>query len=95
MPASIRRIAIYVDATGEGAYRWVLIEHASKPSRWTEIKVSPKTQATYREAMADGLLALQGLVGDLDEGPREAADSERAPTRSGSRFGFGDLPAAR
>lgn len=49
------------------------------PSFWTAWRAWNRFQRaylaspTYREAMADGLLALQALVPDLDTGPRVAA----------------------
>ncbi|MDM0049712.1 hypothetical protein [Variovorax sp. J22R115] len=91
MLASIRRIAIYVDESQDGGYRWILIEQKAKSSQWTRIDSAADATASYHEAMAAGLLALQVMVDDLDKGPREVADAEPAPSRSGSRFGFGDL----
>jgi hypothetical protein len=92
MAGLIRRIAVCVDETSQGKYRWVLIEQTMEPPQWIEIQAAEKPAERYSEAMASGLLALQALIEDLDVGPREAAAPEASPKRRG-RFGFGDLPA--
>ncbi len=41
------------------------------------------------KAMAAGLLALQGMIDDLDAGPREEVTEVRAPKHATFGFGFG------
>ena len=104
MPATLRRIAVYVDEPAAKDFCWVLMERGAKGA-WTEMGRSAAPAATYHRAMADGLLALEGLVDDLDQGPRSLprkgqraqALSENEPQHGAepgrsSFFGFG--PAA-
>ncbi|RZL63084.1 MAG: hypothetical protein EOP81_13990 [Variovorax sp.] len=73
----------------DGLHDWQLLSAAEAPV------------ARYRDAMADGLLALQALIDDLDTGPQtvgEVQASEEAsgssapvPPRRGGAFGFGPL----
>ncbi|RZL93758.1 MAG: hypothetical protein EOP82_06540 [Variovorax sp.] len=49
------------------------MEQVTGSSRWTEIQTAERAIGSYREAMAAGLLALQAMIDDLDQGPREAA----------------------
>ena len=45
--------------------------------------------ANYAKAMAAGPLALQGMIDDLDAGPREEVTEVRAPKHATFGFGFG------
>lgn len=100
MPAALRHIAVHVEEPRPQDFRWVLTEQEG--DAWRPIGKATAADATYRQAMAHGLLALQALVDDLDAGPRraaadaaaprqQAAAPEEAPATSGF-FGFG--PAA-
>ena len=91
MTTNFRRIAIYVDETAHGLFRWVLIEQVKQTTDWNPIHEDRKSFRSYREAMAAGLMALQTTIDDLDRGPREVAAAEPSK-RAGSHFGFGDLP---
>lgn len=93
MVASFRRIAIYVNETEQGGYQWILIEQLPKSPDWTEIQAAEEPIGSYHEAMAAGLLVLQAMIDDLEQGPRAAVDADPAAKRPGSHFGFGDLPA--
>ena len=104
MPSTLRRIAVYVDEPADRDFRWVLMEQqGDEAGAWAEVRRASSAASTYQRAMADGLLALQALVDDLDSGPRQtqrasrhakARDSEEdseagdAPGKS-SFFGFG------
>jgi len=93
--ASLRRIAVTVDEIREGRFDWVLMEKDTESKEWKPIRRADSSAATYHEAMAAGLMALQAMVGDLDTGPREGA-AEKPPDeapeqRGGKRFGFGNL----
>lgn len=96
----LRPIAVHVEEAGAGQFNWVLTERSGH--QWRELQTAPAPCGTYHQAMAQGLLALQALVPDLDIGPRqqEAApsaaadrDSETEPPqpapKRGSLFGFG------
>jgi len=76
----LRRVALHVEEVRAGRYQWVLSEVADADSApWTPIDRAASLASTYREAVAQGLLALQGMVDDLDTGPRQAqaaADDE-------------------
>jgi len=64
----LRHIAVYVEEPESGKFAWVLME--SKGSSWRELGRSTSPVATYKAAMAAGLVALQAMVEDLDVGPR-------------------------
>lgn len=57
------------------------------------VECSPKATRTYRLAMADGLVALQGMIDDLDAGPRENAhdNTENRDSTPHAFFGFGPV----
>jgi len=73
MPTLLRPIALHVEEPAEGDFRWVLSERDAR-GRWAGLDRASAAAGTYRQAMADGLLALQELVDDLDTGPRKAVD---------------------
>lgn len=75
MPTALRPIALHVEEPAEGEFRWVLAERDAR-GRWLELDRAPAPAGTYRQAMADGLLALQALAEDLDIGPRKDVDDE-------------------
>jgi hypothetical protein len=66
--STLRTIAIHVKEPDPGAFTWVLTERDG--AEWVEVGRADATAGTYRQAMADGLLALQSMVDDLDIGPR-------------------------
>lgn len=81
MPAAtLRPIAVHVQEAAPSRFHWVLTERGSG-NAWAEIQRAPAPASTYRQAMADGLLALQALIDDLDIGPRSAA--AQAPGQHG------------
>jgi len=93
--ASLRRIAVTVDEIREGRFDWVLMEKDTESHEWKPIRRADSSAATYHEAMAEGLMALQAMVDDLDTGPRGGA-AEKPPDEApeqhgGKRFGFGNL----
>lgn len=91
---------MHVEEPDEGAFEWVLLERA-RGGRWSEIDRAPAGARTYHQAMAQGLAALESMVADLDQGPRQtpAAGSRTktaavkeppaAPAASRPYFGFG------
>jgi hypothetical protein len=69
----------------------VLIEQASL-GHWVEHQAAEEWVASYREAMAAGLLRLQLLVDDLERGPRErGAPPSPPPKPPAGPFGFGSV----
>lgn len=87
MTKLLRSIAIYVEEPQRGSFAWVLIERETAET-WRELERARRHAPSYREAMADGLLALQAMSEDLDQGPRDSA-GPRAAGGSAQFFGFG------
>lgn len=85
---ALRSIAITVDEAEEGGFVWLLLE---KEVEWTPLQRAEQPTKSYADAMADGLLALQALVADLDAGPRETATADPPAKRKKFGFGFGLL----
>ncbi|CAN5915729.1 hypothetical protein BH11PSE13_BH11PSE13_20860 [soil metagenome] len=73
MTQRLRPLAITVDEPSAGAYRWRIVERVADSEEWSELQAAPKNFKTYSKAMAAGLLQLQSLISDLDEGPRDQA----------------------
>jgi hypothetical protein len=67
---SLRHIAVYVEEPKPGRFAWVLAELERRS--WRQLDRSEAPVASYKTAMAEGLLALQAMVEDLDVGPRKA-----------------------
>jgi hypothetical protein len=75
----LRRIAVHVEEAPSGGFEWVLSEaddDEDDEGPWQSLKRARKPVDTYKASMADGLLALQSLIDDLDAGPRRPIDSE-------------------
>jgi hypothetical protein len=100
MPA-LRHIAVHVEEPRSGRFVWVLTErHADD---WQPLDRAGAAVRSYQRAMAEGLLALQQRVDDLDLGPRAGAEDPAAPPArertdvapheaapaKGAYFGFG------
>ncbi|WP_157610066.1 hypothetical protein [Variovorax sp. Root434] len=78
----LRRVALHVEEPRPGAFEWVLTEADSLGGgQWKVLKRARKASATYKVSMADGLIALQSLIEDLDTGPRAPAALEPEPPR--------------
>lgn len=79
--ASLRRIAIHVEEAKTAGFEWVLSEADvnAGDDRWTVLKRARKALKSYKASMADGLVALESLIDDLDVGPRTTAESEAKP----------------
>lgn len=91
-PGRLRDIAVSVRATAAGRFEWLLLE-GGIASGWAEIDASASPSDSYKTAMADGLLALQALIDDVEMGPREVVQEISEPKREQSRgfFGFGPV----
>jgi hypothetical protein len=77
MPAPLRQVSVHVEEAEDGAFQWVLSERLGE--RWEAILSAPSGVDTYRQSMADGLLALQGMIENLDIGPRAAPTGRKPP----------------
>lgn len=77
MTQQLRHIAVHVTEPSVGDFRWVLTELAPDRS-WSDIRSAEDGVSTYRQAMADGLQALQSMVYDLDTGPRRNAEDTKS-----------------
>ncbi|CAN7762264.1 hypothetical protein LJR039_007148 [Pseudorhodoferax sp. LjRoot39] len=98
MPA-LRQIAVHVEEPHSGKFTWVLTERAGED--WQPLSRAQSPVRSYKLAMAEGLLALQDLVQDLDLGPRARQEKADTPSASaaprpasttpakGAYFGFG------
>ncbi|RYF47336.1 MAG: hypothetical protein EOO27_37670 [Comamonadaceae bacterium] len=90
---TLRPIALHVDEPHQGDFVWVLIERKS-PQSWTEIDRATSAARTYKEAMADGLGALQAMVDDLDVGPRQTVRGAAKPAEGSADDSDADDVAA-
>lgn len=99
MRAPLRPIAVHVTEPSAGAFRWELLER-DDAGQWALLQTADAAALTYRQAMADGLVALQSMIDDLDAGPRawpaqpggtaEPPLDAVAPVKS-RYFGFGPV----
>lgn len=80
--ARLRHIAVHVEEPKPGRFAWVLSERGVHD--WQELDRSASLSKRYQQAMAEGLLALQAMVPDLDIGPRgvDEPDSMHEDARS-------------
>ena len=74
--SQLRLIAVHVEEPKTGVFAWVLTEREG--NAWSELDRSSAPTATYQEAMAGGLLALQGRIDNLKVGPRKPSPSVEA-----------------
>lgn len=62
---------------------WVITERVNE-DRWSEIDRAEDGYKTYKSAMANGLVALEEMISDLDVGPRrDAEQTDQTPTLQG------------
>jgi len=89
---SLRRISVYVEGPERGWFQWVLAEAAEGLLVWHDLKAAEEWAPTYKQAMAEDLLALQALIEDLDQGPRAKPPKPKESSAVfGFRFGLPDL----
>lgn len=90
MAGALRAIAVTVEEPKPGAFVWVLVEQGVG---WATLSQAERPTRSYAKAMANGLLALQDLIEDLEIGPREPEpqDTHSAVERASFGFGFGEL----
>lgn len=72
---------MHVEEPKPGAFTWVLSE-LDDVAGVLEIEMAERSRRSYRQAMAEGLIALQGGIRDLDVGPRVGDDDPVSPSRS-------------
>jgi len=92
----LRHIAVYVEEPRPKKFAWVLNESADGGVHWEMLQRAGKPVASYQEAMAAGLAALQEMVEDTALGPRgepevEAPAEEAKPAKR-SRSKRGEAP---
>ncbi|MDM0059098.1 hypothetical protein [Variovorax fucosicus] len=84
----LRRISVHVEEPRSGAFEWVLSEADATDAdadQWRVLKRARNAAKTYKDSMADGLVALQALIDDLDTGPRSPGVLEPEPDRRQAR----------
>lgn len=90
MPTEVLHVAVHVAEPKAGDYRWVLTKLAPDHS-WIEAGRAEAAATTFKQALAEGCLALEELLSGSPgedserEQPEDAADSKRRRTA----FGFG------
>ena len=72
MTSRLRHIALHAEEPHAGRFVWVLSERVGTTT-WKEIQRADEPVASYKKAMAAGLVALHGLAEDLEAGPRTTA----------------------
>lgn len=85
MTQRLRPLAITVDEPSAGSYRWRIVERVADSEEWSELQAAPKNFKTYSKAMAAGLVALQALITDLDDGPRDDGKTDAADDAEGKK----------
>lgn len=95
MHSVLRHIAIHVEEASPGHYAWVLSEQQpDDAATWTVIQRATAPASTYQAAMAQGLIALEAQVEDLDAGPRRTAEEPARSAAQSRRRSTTAAPAA-
>lgn len=77
--APLRALALTVEETGPGEFRWRILESHGNPLVFESVCCANMTFSAYDTALATGYGELQRLIGpDLQYGPRAEADPETA-----------------
>ncbi|KQW27761.1 MULTISPECIES: hypothetical protein [Acidovorax] len=82
MANELRLVAVHVEEPSPGTYEWVITEQRSG-DQWVEIDRATGGRHRYKEAMADGLVSLEQMIDDLDEGPRWTRGRSDATQKEG------------
>ncbi len=73
----LRSLALTVEETSPGEFRWRLLERPLRTQAFESLAVSDRTFAAYDSALAAGYGELQRLIGpDLQYGPRAEAGAQ-------------------
>jgi hypothetical protein len=90
MHGALRKLAVTVSEEDSKSFSWEVVE-LLPDGAWTVVESGRRRLRSYHQAMAEGLLALQNRVPDLDIGPREPiqASDDKAHTSPRNVFGFG------
>ncbi len=76
----LRLLAVHVAEPAHGRFEWVITERV-REDQWKEIARGDDTYGVYKDAMANGLVALEQMIPDLEVGPRrDVGKSEPAQT---------------
>lgn len=89
----LRHIAVYVEEPRPKRFAWVLNESADGGVHWEMLQRAGKPVASYQEAMAGGLAALQEMVDDVKLGPRGEPEVEAPAKRRGKLEEEAEEPA--
>lgn len=80
MANELRLLAVHVEEPNPGTYEWVITEQRSG-DQWVEIDRATGGRHRYKEAMADGLVSLEQMIEDLDQGPRRKLSRRNDPKK--------------
>jgi hypothetical protein len=72
----LRHIAIWVQETDSGTYRWVLT--AADAGKLRDVRRSDHEFISFEGALDEGVDALKSMSADLKVGPREELEEELA-----------------
>ena len=92
-PTALRRIEVHVEQGEDGWFRWVLIEQPAPGSEWADFSSAELRFKTCNQAMAAGLLVLQGLM-ELWISGRASLTRLRLPEETTSRRASVGIPPA-
>lgn len=74
--APLRALALTVEETGPGDFRWRILEGFGNPPVFESVSCANRTFSAYDTALATGYGELQRLIGlELQYGPRAAPDA--------------------
>lgn len=74
--APLRALALTVEETGPGDFRWRILEGFGNPPVFESLSCANRTFSAYDTALATGYGELQRLIGlELQYGPRAAPDA--------------------
>lgn len=88
MAGTLRASAVTVEELEIGSFVWVLLEQGLE---WEQPSRAKHPTKSYANAMASGLLALEGLIDDLEIGSRKPEVERLGPKRAAFGFGFGGM----
>lgn len=90
----LRLLAVHVAEPAPRRFEWVITERV-REDRWKEIARGDDTYDMYKDAMANGLVALEQMTPDLEVGPRRDAEKSDPAQRPPKRSAQPEPPDAR
>jgi hypothetical protein len=64
-----RRLAVFIDHSGEENFLWVIIESTDDPAVWLDLETGDEPYGTWLEAFQAGNEALMAYIEDEAVGP--------------------------